>query len=556
MTVFDDLNSILSLLLGISVAISAGLLWSVQRLRRSAQSDKQVLQELNHEQQMRAAEFAATQNELEHRHAEFERLSEAREKIAEELRLLREHSHAVERSRDTLSAEVRAHERSREELEQRIASIQEELNAVRLRLESEQAAHRNVLEKHSALNASLEERDRQHKQQLALFGEQKAVLEKEFENLANRIFEEKGKSFSSSSKESLEQLLKPFREQITEFRTRVDGIHKENNESTVSLRKELEYLRKLNQDMTTDAKNLTEALKGDKKKVGSWGEVQLERTLQLAGLVKGDHYETQAHFKDEHGKNNYPDFVVNLPDQKHIVIDSKVSLIDYDSAISAETEEATLAALDAHVRAVKNHIDGLASKDYSNLIGMRSPSFVLMFMPIEPAYIEVMKHSREIFNYGYQKGVILVSHTTLMPILRTVANLWMIERSNTEAREISDRAGDVYNQVCLLAERLQKLGGTLLTAGKQYNQTVVALSGQQGLHGKVERFSKLSNKITRTMPELEPMHADIELERLEVIRESGSDYDASAEPEKASSEGAAEGHTAEAPQKEPTQKVN
>jgi len=367
------------------------------------------------------------------------------------------------------------------------------------------------------LNVLLSERDSQHQKQMTHFEDQKKILEKEFEVLANRIFEDRGKTFTQTSQTSLENLLKPFREQISDFRQRVDGIQKENNESSGSLRKELEQLRKLNQEMTSDAKNLTNALKGDKKKVGGWGEMQLEKTLQLAGLVKGDHYESQAHYKNEEGKNNFPDFVVNLPDSKHIVIDSKVSLVDYDSAIAATSDELLKLALDRHVGAVKNHIDGLTSKDYSNLIGMRSPSFVLMFMPIEPAYIEAMKHNENLYDYAYQKGVILVSHTTLMPILRTVSNLWMVERSNVEAKEISERAGDVYQQVCLLADRLLKLGGTLQTASKQYNNTVVALSGQQGLHGKVERFSKISNKVTKTMPKLEPIHTDIEVERLEAF---------------------------------------
>jgi DNA recombination protein RmuC len=376
----------------------------------------------------------------------------------------------------------------------------------------------------SELNVLLSERDSQHQKQMTHFDDQKKILEKEFEVLANRIFEDKGKTFAQTSQTSLENLLKPFREQISDFRQRVDGIHKENNESSGSLRKELEQLRKLNQEMTSDAQNLTNALKGDKKKVGGWGEVQLEKTLQLAGLVKGDHYDSQAHYKNEQGKNNFPDFVVNLPDKKHIVIDSKVSLVAYDSAVSSTSDEGLKLALDNHVGAVKNHIDSLASKDYSNLIGMRSPSFVLMFMPIEPAYIEAMKHNKNIYDYAYQKGVILVAHTTLIPILRTVSNLWMVERSNVEAKEISERAGDVYQQVCLLADRLLKLGGTLQTASKQYNNTVVALSGQQGLHGKVERFSQISNKVTKTMPKLEPIHTDVDLERLEIfssVEESG-----------------------------------
>lgn len=149
---------------------------------------------------------------------------------------------------------------------------------------------------------------------------------------------------------------------------------------------------------------------------------------------------------------------------------------------------------------------------------MGSPDFVLMFMPIEPAYIEAMKHNKDLFNYGYQKGVVMVSHTTLMPILRTVANLWMVERSNTEAREISARAGEIYNQVCTVAERLYKLGNTLTTASRQYNDTVTGLIGKQGLAGKVERFQHLSAKANKTMPALEPIHNDLENDRLEQLK--------------------------------------
>ena len=169
---------------------------------------------------------------------------------------------------------------------------------------------------------------------------------------------------------------------------------------------------------------------------------------------------------------------------------------------------------------MRNHIDDLSSKDYANLPGIGSPDFVLMFMPVEPAYIEAMKHNKDLFNYGYQKGVIMVSHTTLMPILRTVANLWMIDKSNKEAREISTKAGDIYNQVCLVAERLNKLGNTLKAASNHYNDTVTGLVGKQGLHGKVERFQQLSGKANKEMTALEPIHSDIENDRLETI---GSD---------------------------------
>lgn len=470
-----------------------------------------------------------------------QQLLQAEEKalaLAEQLELTRQEHKATQARLDREVEQRHDAEKREHALQTRLSEYQQrsevqvsEYKAVQEELASVRAEYQSLLERHSSLHAAQEERERSLKQQLAGFEDQKRLLEQSFQNLANRIFEEKGKSFSAHSKDSLEQMLKPFREQISEFRSRVDGIYKENNETTGSLRKELEHLRALNQSMTQDAKNLTDALKGDKKKVGSWGEIQLEKTLQLAGLVKGDHYETQALFKDQEGKNNYPDFIVRLPDDKHIILDSKVSLIDYDHAVSSEDEEHYQRAMEGHIQAVKNHIDGLAVKDYSNLIGMKSPSFVLMFMPIEPAYIEAMKHSKDLFNYGYQKNVILVSHTTLMPILRTVANLWMMERSNLEAREISDRAGEVFNQVCTVAERVQKLGATLQTASKHYNSAVVAIAGQQGLHGKVERFNRLSSKVTKSMPDMEPLHMDIENERLAALRVEAPSL--KAEPEEA-----------------------
>ena len=345
-------------------------------------------------------------------------------------------------------------------------------------------------------------------------------LKKEFENLANKIFEDKGKSFTTTSQASLEVLLKPFREQITGFQTRINEVHSESIKGNTALEKEIQKVLEVGLEMNSQASNLTVALKGDKKAVGNWGEAQLERTLELAGLQAGEHYEAQAVYRDGEGKRKLPDFIIKLPDNKNLIIDSKVSLIDYDRAIGATTDEERVDALNAHAQAVRNHIDDLASKDYANLPGIGSPDFVLMFMPIEPAYIEAMKHNKGLFNYGYQKGVVMVSHTTLMPILRTVANLWMVEHSNQEAKEISSRAGDIYNQVCLVADRLHKLGNTLKAANNHYNDAVTGLAGKQGLHGKVERFQLLSTRANKDMAVLEPIHDDIENGRLESVTET------------------------------------
>lgn len=438
-----------------------------------------------------------------------------------------------------------------DQLKAEIAQARSEIRGLSVELEQSRAQLREALAKlaetagqlvamtdkfnalqnqHTRLETEHRERQDRHAEQVLLLNEARDNLKREFENLANRIFEDKGKSFTSTSRESLEALLQPFREQISGFQNRINEVHSESLRGNTVLEKEIQKVLEVGLEMNSQATNLTSALKGDKKTTGNWGEAQLQRTLELAGLQAGEHYDAQVAFKDDQGKRKLPDFVVRLPEGKSLIIDSKVSLVDYDRAICAATEEERALALNAHAQAVRNHIDDLSSKDYANLPGIGSPDFVLMFMPVEPAYIEAMKHNRDLFNYGYKKGVIMVSHTTLMPILRTVANLWMVEQSNNEAREISSRAGDIYNQVCLVAERLYKLGNTLKAANNHYNDTVRGLAGQQGLYGKIERFQQLSTRANKEMAALEPIHADIESDRLEVTGNAATGDSPAARP--------------------------
>ena len=412
-------------------------------------------------------------------------------------------------------AELRGQSVAREQCLQQLLASQRELSVLKKELATVQLQLNGTSQEYAQLKTQQHEREDRHQEQITLLNETRENLKKEFENLANRIFEDKGKSFTSTSQTSLEALLKPFREQIAGFQTRINEVHTESLRGNTVLEKEIQKVLEIGLEMNSQASNLTVALKGDKKTAGNWGEAQLQRTLELAGLQAGEHYESQTAFRDDDGKRKLPDFIIRLPDSKNIIIDSKVSLIDYDRAIAADTDEIRTEALNAHAQAVRNHIEDLATKDYANLPGIGSPDFVLMFMPVEPAYIEAMKHNKDLFNYGYKKGIIMVSHTTLMPILRTVANLWMIEQGNQEAKEISSRAGDIYNQVCLVAERLNKLGNTLRAASNHYNETVTGLVGKQGLHGKVERFQQLSTKANKEMTALETIHDEIESDRLE-----------------------------------------
>jgi len=367
------------------------------------------------------------------------------------------------------------------------------------------------------LQSGLEKERELAEQKIRQFEDSRKALKIEFENLANKILDDKARSFDQHNKGSIEALLKPFREQVESFQKRINEVHSESIKGNTALEGEIKKVLEVGLKIGSDAKNLTDALKGNSQKRGNWGETLLEKTLQMGGLIEDAHYEKHRSMVDAEGRRKQTDFLIKLPDDKHIIIDSKVSLAAYDRSVAAETDEQIKLALDEHANAVRRHIDDLASKDYTNLIGIRSPSFVLMFMPIEPAYIEALKYEKDLFAYGYDKNIVLVSHTTLIPILRTVANLWAMERSNRDARELGAKAGDIYNQMCSLAGRLDKLGGSLAAASNHYNKTVDALVGRQGLHGKVERFSQLSSKVSKSMPALEPIHHDLKLGSLELL---------------------------------------
>ncbi|MFK7829830.1 MAG: DNA recombination protein RmuC [Congregibacter sp.] len=394
-------------------------------------------------------------------------------------------------------------------LTQRVSSLQDERNALANSLAAQTA-------RQSAEKAK-------HREQLALLDESRKLLRVEFENLANRIFEERGKQFSHQNQQSMESLLKPFGEQIRSFQSRINEVHAQSIRGNENLAGELRNMMGVGLKMSDQAENLATALKGDKKTTGNWGEMQLERTLQLAGLENGLHYETQADFRDSSGRLRLPDFVIKLPDGKHLIIDSKVSLVDYERAVCAETEEERGAALKAHCLALRRHIDDLASKDYAALGGIDSPDLVFMFMPIEAAYIEALKYNRELFNDGFRQNIILTSHTTLLPMLRTVAGLWISYRSNEEAREISALAGDIYNKVRIVAERLEDMGKTLSAATVKYNRTVTALVGNQGLVTRVERFKSSAANARGDLPKPDTLHPSIDHDRLASLAHDDED---------------------------------
>lgn len=401
-------------------------------------------------------------------------------------------------------------------LEQNKQSLQSQLHKTEQELQQLRGESAKLIQENTQLHTEQTEKAQSFKAQLNQLDQQKQLLSKEFENLANKIFTEKGQQFQQTNQHSLDAILKPFKQQIDGFQLRVNQIHSESLKGHTNLESEIRKVLDVGLTMQKEATNLTSALKGDSQQRGAWGEAQLERTLQMSGLIDDVHYSSQDSFTGSDGSKKRTDFIIRLPGEKCLIIDSKMTLPDYDRALSAETEQEANLAMKAHVAAVKRHIDDLAKKDYTQIVGLESPDFILMFMPVEPAYIEALKHDKELFGYGYRRNIVLVSHTTLIPIVRTVSNLWVLEQSNREAKELGDKALDIYNSVCTLAERTQDLGKTLNTAGKHYNSLVTGLVGNQGLAGKVERFGSLSNKAKKQMEQPQKITLDGDDARLQL----------------------------------------
>lgn len=473
--------------------------WALSQ-KNKTQKENQQLQQLHHQQ---AQAFIKTQADNEHFAEQIQDLLQQKSQLT--LNLEKEQQGITALNQQMTQAKGEA-EKYKAQAESLTTQLQEKTDVVN----DQQAEILNLRSQVATLKTSMEEKAQHFAALQQNANEAKAELTQTFHHLAHQILEEKKKSFESDNKISLETLLNPFKEKIDDFKRTVENANSKQIADNASLSEQIKQMMTLGNTMSQEAMNLTNALKGDKKALGNWGELQLEKALQMAGLEAGIHYQAQEYFMNDEGIKQYPDFVLHLPDEKHIVIDSKMSLVAYEQAVNTDTPESYHLFLKKHCQDLRNHINGLSGKNYSALRGLDSPNFVLMFVALEPAYMEALKNDPSLFEYGYQRNVILVSHTTLMPILRTVSNLWRLEQGNKEAQEISRQAGDLYNQLCTLVERFKKLGDALGTTQSRYNETVVALAGKQGIIGKAERFQKLSNRANKTMTELEPLVPDTE----------------------------------------------
>jgi len=343
-------------------------------------------------------------------------------------------------------------------------------------------------------------------EKVALLEQTEARLSREFENLANRIFEDKQQKFSETSKAGVEALLNPVREQLTDFRRKVEDIYDSENKDRASLRTEILQLKTLNERISSDALNLTRALKGDSKVRGNWGELQLERLLEQSGLSKGREYEMQTSYKSEDGQRFQPDAIVHLPENKDVVIDSKVSLVAYEQYHATEDEMARKHHADQHILSLRAHINGLAAKNYDELVGVNSLDLVIMFVPIEPALLLALEHQPALYEEAFKKRILLVSPSTLMGTLQIIHNIWRYEHQNRNTQEIAN-----YDAFVNFVDSLDKIGDALSRAQTQFDIARKRLaSGPGNLVRRTEKLRLLGLKTQKRLAEplLEEAGAD------------------------------------------------
>jgi len=322
---------------------------------------------------------------------------------------------------------------------------------------------------------------------------------KEFENLANKILEEKSTKFTEQNKLNITSILNPLKEKIEGFEKKVSESQKESVGMHSALKEQLNNLKDLNLQMSKEAINLTKALKGDSKAQGDWGETQLEILLEKANLAKDIHFTTQGGYRDEDGRLKKPDFIINLPDKRHLIVDSKVSLTNYEAYFNADDEEQQKFHLKKHIESIRKHIRELSEKKYESLYEINAPDYVLMFVPIEPAYLLALNNNNSLYLEALDKNVVMVSTSTLLATLSTVSSMWRQENQKNNVLEIANQAGRLYDQFVNLTDDLIKVGTQLKTVQGSYDTSMKKLTGKGNLVKKVEKIRELGAKTTKIM---------------------------------------------------------
>jgi DNA recombination protein RmuC len=364
-------------------------------------------------------------------------------------------------------------------------------------LKEKEISLNNELSRESTVSAGLREKLQEQKEELQSLQEKFA---KEFENLANRIFDEKSSKFTQQNKDNIDQILKPLGERIKLFESRINEVYSDETKQRASLAEQIKSLNDLNQQMSKDATNLTNALKGESKTQGNWGEFILESILEKSGLARDREYSVQSTFTGEEGKRQKPDVIINLPEGRHIIIDSKVSLTAYETFCSTEDEALRKIALNDHINSIRNHVKELSKKNYQNIYDLSSMDFVIMFVPIEPAMAIASQADISIWNDAFEKNIVIVSPSILLATLRTIDNIWKQENRNKNALEIARQSGALYDKFVSFTDDLIILGNKLDDSKKYYTESMNKLSkGTGNIVRRVDNLKSLGVKPTKTI---------------------------------------------------------
>lgn len=485
-------------LLGIGVILSIVITNNVQKRRYQselsaalAQAQQNFLTE-RHQLEINLQQERMTQEQL--------RVTLAQEKLrCEELQARANYlSETLYKSQSELAV---AHEKSSQfsQVAAALASTQRELS--------------DVKQAYSALEGRADQEKLSLTEQVALLQNARTDLTKEFENLATKIFDAKQQQFTQTSKTALDTTLDPLRQQLTDFRKKVEDVYEKENADRNRLSGQVVELQKQAQKIGEDAVNLAQALKGNTKSQGNWGEVVLERLLEESGLRKGHEYSTQVNLTNENGLRLIPDVIIHLPENKDIVIDAKCSLVHYERYCSSDDEVERKQFLEAHIQSIRNHLKNLSIKDYERLPGLRSLDFVFIFIPIEAAFLLAFQEAPSLYREAYDRHIILVSPTTLLATLRTVDNIWRYEKQNKNAEKIAADAGSLHDQFVLVLESLESLGASLAKTQETYAKTCDRLYvGRGNLVKRINDIKVLGAKTKKTLSITQKTNAGIDID--------------------------------------------
>ncbi len=384
---------------------------------------------------------------------------------------------------------------------QRLRGVEEEARAVAMRLESKSLELESLKIRQARLEADISNEQRSAAEKTALMQESESRLKQEFENLSNRIFEERGRALGQENRERIDSLLQPLREQLEAYRKRIEEVHDTDTALSGQLIEEVRQLQRLSGRVSDEANTLARAIKGDSKKQGDWGEMIIERIFEASGLENGREYMAQESFREDEGFLKRPDFMVILPGNKAVIVDSKVSLTAYERFCNLDDDTERTIALKEHVQSVRRHIAGLQSKEYSSIGGNRTLDFVILCIPLESAWQAVMQADPDIMYNLAGKNVVLCGPTTLMITLKLIAQIWRRENENRNAELIAEKAGKIYDQVLLIFDAMMETRKRLAGVSDSFDLALKRIKeGRGNLVGRVEEIRRLGAKVSRQIP--------------------------------------------------------